>query len=249
MPGIIPDSGTHSVNWNAPNVEGVTPIPDDFSISCTYRVLPSDCNYRILPEQINALVSEMINLAACFDPEGTWHCGQLDNLCNTFTTFKDYSVDFLEDLDSRVLAIENNGPGKMRYVFSPACVGAQNIPQSTLTTITDWASVSISSAGGVSYSAGVFTVLQGGMWSVNAYVVVGSDTASQRLSIYVNGTVRASAVSRSDDVDAGNNGEVTLVMPLAINDQVTIRFFGDSSSGGSYQITNGRMTMCKIGDL
>jgi hypothetical protein len=49
--------------------------------------LPSDCDARIEPRQINAIVSELVNLAVCLDPDGPWDCDTLSNLCNAFAAW------------------------------------------------------------------------------------------------------------------------------------------------------------------
>lgn len=55
-----------------------------FDINCDLRALPSNCNARIEPEQINAIVSELVALAECFNASGTWDCNSLQNLCTNF---------------------------------------------------------------------------------------------------------------------------------------------------------------------
>ena len=100
MAGIFPDgsSGGLIVRDPAtglpveqPNVEGVANPPAEFTVGCDYRALPDDCN--VMPEnrQVNAIVSEMLMLAAIFDPDGTWDCTQYDNLA---VAFQDWVSNF-----------------------------------------------------------------------------------------------------------------------------------------------------------
>lgn len=84
MPGIIPKASAGAINANNSSVESSATLPETFAMDCMYLGLPSDCSARILPSQINALVSEMLNLAACFDPNGTWACGEVDNMCTAW---------------------------------------------------------------------------------------------------------------------------------------------------------------------
>jgi len=80
------------------NADGtcLLPLPDIVNADCpatTYKstcditALPSNCDARIEPRQINAIVSELLNFAACIDPNGTWNCDSLRNLCAAFTAW------------------------------------------------------------------------------------------------------------------------------------------------------------------
>jgi hypothetical protein len=67
-----------------PGVENAY-VPDPaFTSTCPLTALPSDCTARIEPRQINAIVSEMLALAECWDPNGPWECASLVNLCSAF---------------------------------------------------------------------------------------------------------------------------------------------------------------------
>lgn len=85
MSGIIPETG---IDWQADAVENASKPAAPFSLSCQYTAHPSDCAARILPDQINAFVSEMLNLAGCFNPEGTWNCDATNNLCLNWTAYR-----------------------------------------------------------------------------------------------------------------------------------------------------------------
>lgn len=72
---------------NPLNVQNAyTPAPA-FVTSCLITALPSDCTARIEARQINAIVSELLSLAECLDPNGPWDCNSLQNLCNAFTAW------------------------------------------------------------------------------------------------------------------------------------------------------------------
>ena len=42
--------------------------------------LPANCEARIEPKQINAIVSEMLALAECYDADGPWDCTTINNM-------------------------------------------------------------------------------------------------------------------------------------------------------------------------
>lgn len=88
MAGIIPDSLTGGISWTNLSVVNASRPADPFQISCEYLALPSDCSARIMPDQINAMVSEMLNLAGCFNPDGTWNCEATNNLCANWTAYR-----------------------------------------------------------------------------------------------------------------------------------------------------------------
>jgi hypothetical protein len=85
---IIPDEIMGALPWDSPSVENATRPDAPFAITCDYLALPTDCSARIMPDQINAIVSELLNLAGCFNPDGTWDCGATDNLCANFTAYR-----------------------------------------------------------------------------------------------------------------------------------------------------------------
>lgn len=95
MPGIFPEElagglvvrDEAGVALNPPGVERAYSPPAAFVSSCPITGLPSDCDARIEPRQINAIVSELVALAECFDSTGPWDCSSLKNLCNTFTAW------------------------------------------------------------------------------------------------------------------------------------------------------------------
>jgi hypothetical protein len=69
---------------NPPNVPSAYVPAAGFEIDCPPTALPADCTARITAEQINSIVSELIALAECFDPDGPWNCSLLTNLCAAF---------------------------------------------------------------------------------------------------------------------------------------------------------------------
>lgn len=62
------------------------PLPP-FISTCLLTALPSTCEARIEPRQINAIVSELVSFAECLDPQGTWNCNTLKNLCAAFAAW------------------------------------------------------------------------------------------------------------------------------------------------------------------
>jgi hypothetical protein len=96
MPGILPDIETaggvvyRDVNGsptNPPDVNNAYPPAPPFHSTCELTALPSNCDARIEPKQINAIVSELLSLAECWDPFGSWDCDQLRNLCAAFSAW------------------------------------------------------------------------------------------------------------------------------------------------------------------
>lgn len=84
MPGIIPSVIAGAVPATSPNVTNAHTPPDPFTFSCDYLALPNNCDARVTPAQMNAVVSEMLGLAACFDEDFIWNCSSLTNLCAAF---------------------------------------------------------------------------------------------------------------------------------------------------------------------
>jgi hypothetical protein len=94
---IFPDiDSAGGIVFRNPDGTCLLPLPDIVNADCpttTYKstcdltALPSNCDARIEPRQINAIVSELLNFAACIDPTGTWNCDSLRNLCAAFTAW------------------------------------------------------------------------------------------------------------------------------------------------------------------
>lgn len=91
MTGIFPNVGgvvvrdpVTNLPVPAPGVSGVLVPPVAYDIDCDMTALPNDC--KVAPEnrQVNAIISEMLNLAAAMDPDGSWECAQYDNLSDAF---------------------------------------------------------------------------------------------------------------------------------------------------------------------
>lgn len=72
---------------NPPDVHNAYPPAPEFITTCEITALPSNCDARIEPRQINAIVSELLSFAECMNPNGSWDCNSLQNLCNAFTTW------------------------------------------------------------------------------------------------------------------------------------------------------------------
>lgn len=58
--------------------------PSSYKSTCDLTALPSTCDARIEPRQVNAIVAELLSLAACMNPVGSWNCDSLNNLCGAF---------------------------------------------------------------------------------------------------------------------------------------------------------------------
>jgi hypothetical protein len=67
-----------------PEVENAYSPAPIFISTCPITALPSNCDARIEPKQINAIVSEILALAECWDANGPWDCAALANLCRAF---------------------------------------------------------------------------------------------------------------------------------------------------------------------
>jgi len=82
-----------------PDVHNAYSPAPEFLITCPPTALPSNCDARIEPRQINAIVSELLSLAECFDADGPWDCNSLQNLCAAFTVWaaKNVSVAIISD--------------------------------------------------------------------------------------------------------------------------------------------------------
>lgn len=70
-----------------PEVNNAYVPPPEYIANCAISALPSNCEARIEPRQINAIVSELLSLAECWDPDGVWDCNSLQNLCAAFTAW------------------------------------------------------------------------------------------------------------------------------------------------------------------
>ena len=97
MASIFPDVAAGGVTvrdgngvcQNPANVSHAYCPPADFNVTCIPTALPNDCTARITGAQINAIVSEMLSFAVCLDPEGSWNCASVQNLCSAFTNWFD----------------------------------------------------------------------------------------------------------------------------------------------------------------
>jgi hypothetical protein len=89
MTGIVPNASSGALIIGSTNVTNMVTLPATFTVSCPQLGLPNDCTAKITPAQINAMVSELMSLAACFAPDGTWTCTSLTNLCSAFNSYVD----------------------------------------------------------------------------------------------------------------------------------------------------------------
>jgi len=96
MPGILPEIDTaggvvyRDASGNPllpPEVYNAYSPSAAFLSNCLLTALPENCDGRIEARQINAIVSEMLALAECFDPDGPWDCTKLTNLCTAFNAW------------------------------------------------------------------------------------------------------------------------------------------------------------------
>jgi len=72
---------------NPPDVHNAYVPPATFVASCEITALPTTCDARIEAKHINAIVSELLALAECFDANGVWDCTKLNNLCAAFNVW------------------------------------------------------------------------------------------------------------------------------------------------------------------
>lgn len=95
MSGVFPDEITGGIvirnpagfPTNPPNVQNAYVPGPAYIITCPPTAIPSDCTARITPAQINAIVSELLALAECLDPDGPWNCNSVTNLCAAFMAY------------------------------------------------------------------------------------------------------------------------------------------------------------------
>ena len=88
MTGILPNGSNGALVYQTqagvcvppPNVTNTYCVPNGFTLGCDLTALPNDCTAVIHPSQINAIVSELIALAAAVNPTGVWNCGSNGNL-------------------------------------------------------------------------------------------------------------------------------------------------------------------------
>jgi len=107
MTSIFPGAVAGGLPVTSPLVENADIPPVAFDATCSL-FLPSDCTARILPSQINAISSELLNLAACFDPDGEWNCASLSNLCTAFTNYRTQTGAGTLDRDVQDLLCEKS---------------------------------------------------------------------------------------------------------------------------------------------
>jgi len=95
----------------------LAPLPDihnadcpdpAYKSTCDITALPSNCDARIEPRQINAIVSELLNFAACIDPTGTWNCDSLRNLCAAFTNWALLNISGIIIQDTMPVGLKPN---------------------------------------------------------------------------------------------------------------------------------------------
>lgn len=128
MTGIFPNVGgvlvrdpdTH-LPTNPPNVDGVLVPPVPFNMDCDMTALPNDCSVVVENRQVNAIVSELVNLAATMDPDGLWECTEYNNLA---TAFLAWVAAFAGSQTGELLCISPEGPGTETGAALIYCDGA-----------------------------------------------------------------------------------------------------------------------------
>lgn len=126
MTAILPDAvnggvtvrDANGVATNPPNVSNAYIPPSTFITTCQLTALPNDCTARITPAQINALVSELLCLAATLSATGTWNCASTCNLSAMFQAW--VAVHMLADGTT----IGGSGTAASRYAILPQGVVA-----------------------------------------------------------------------------------------------------------------------------
>lgn len=93
--GGLPIRNPDGSPTNNPDIQNAYVPAPGFVSTCTMTALPSDCEARIEPRQINAIVSELVALAECMDPNGPWDCTKLNNLCAAFTVWVQANIRVL----------------------------------------------------------------------------------------------------------------------------------------------------------
>lgn len=252
MSGIIPRQAAGGVI--PPDVDAINVYIPAITFTfngCQYRALPSsDCNARIEPGQINAIVSEMIALAECWDSHTVWHCDDLNNLCSSFSTYSDQVQTVLDNHETRIGALEGTGVSGQKIAYCIDIDRNQVFPPAVLTVINDWSTMSTPN-GGITYddSIGFFTVLVAGVWSINAYVNGAQSTTLEQLWLYVNGN----PVCLQEDKGITNQQRgvsLSTIVPLQANDTFSFRLKLDNiTSSGTLKLQDGRCASAIIGTL
>ncbi|UPT53301.1 hypothetical protein [Synechococcus phage Ssp-JY38] len=138
MPGIIPDHSAGGVvvrdaGGNCLPVENVLNAycpPAGFLSTCEIRYLTNDCAARILPAQINAFQSELLCLAATWDPDGTWNCESPCNLSAAFNSWVAANVGGAQEGDGET--ISTNAPFALLPAGAVAAICADDAAADTL---------------------------------------------------------------------------------------------------------------------
>lgn len=217
MAGIIPLASNNAVNYNSATVQNAE-LPDNLTLTCDYLAIPSNCQGRITPAQINAFVSEMLNLAACFNPGGVWDCNILNNLCVNFQAF----VESITPPEFPV-AMAGLGNGSIGQIISD-----------DVETILLYDNVDLSL--GVTYSAGKFTVPQAGIWSITARANATELSVKEQIIIRVNGSFPSS--SRADSpTNQGKQVSTAVNIRLSAGDQVWASYIHKNATGTPATVT------------
>jgi hypothetical protein len=72
--------------------------PPSYITTCELTALPADCNGRIEAKQVNAIISEMLHLAECWDANGPFDCSIMANLCVAFNTWWSVNRTFVDQV-------------------------------------------------------------------------------------------------------------------------------------------------------
>jgi hypothetical protein len=252
MSGIIPRQAAGGVI--VPDPDAVNTYQPSISFTfdeCSYRAIPSsDCNARIEPGQINAIVSEMLALAECWDADTVWHCNDLNNLCGSFTTYANGIQATLNNHEARLGALEGTGVSGQKIAYCNDIDRTQIFAPASLVAITDWSTMHIPNAG-ITYnnSIGYFTVLTAGVWSLNAFVNGAQSTTLEQLWVYVNGNPVCFQEDKGT-VDQQRGVSLSTILPLQVNDTFSFRLkLDNSASSGILKLQDGRCAAAIIGTL
>jgi hypothetical protein len=109
MVGIVPNTSSGAVPVGTIGLTNVVQPPAPFTVTCApLKGVPDGCGGQITPAQINAIVSELLALAACMAPNGTWNCTSLDNLCSAFSSYA-ASIKAVSSNADNMIVEDSNG--------------------------------------------------------------------------------------------------------------------------------------------
>lgn len=217
MPGILPDIGNGGVIirndlgvcLNPPGILNAYCPNADFLSSCQLTALPSDCTARITAAQINGIVSELIAFAECLNPEGTWVCNSVQNLCTAWNAWK-----------------TGTGPGSLGASVAAAiafedCNGAPILLGAALATCADLA------AGLASIIIPVDRYVVGlQSYSAVTHAMTLQMSTVPNISIDMSGVINDAIAQHTTAHDTSLSGTGQPALPLAVVQATTIQLGG-----------------------